>query len=412
MITTRMNHTATLLLNGRVLIAGGNNTGILTNSELYDPVAKTWTKTGGLNTARNSHTATLLPNGQVLVAGGTGGGNTAELYDPTTGIWTSTGTMNHSRSGHTETLLSNGQVLVVGGDDGNGGLTNAEIYVPATGTWVETGGMHSRRTAHTATLLPNGKVLVAGGIFANTVLNYLSTAEIYDPIAGTWQVVNSMTTARSAHIATLLANGQVLIAGGANAPGGVLSSAELFDPATGKWTATGSMNTERQSFRTTMLTNGKVLVEGGLELPIHPISSSAELYDPSQGTWTTTSASMTNARYYHRATLLLDGSVLITGGFNSSARYLSSSESYYPDIVMPATITLTDSVVLPNGMFQFNFTNTPGAIFSVWATANISLPFSSWIIIGGATEISPGQFQFADSQAINVGQRFYRVSSP
>jgi hypothetical protein len=125
--------------------------------------------TGSLRTARLSHTATLLPNGKVLVAGGTdlfGAFASAELYDPARGIWTATGSLVTGRSGHTATLLPNGKVLVAGGTDLNiGALASAELYDPASGTWTATGSLGTARYYHTATLLPNGKVLVVGRIW-------------------------------------------------------------------------------------------------------------------------------------------------------------------------------------------------------------------------------------------------------
>ena len=119
-----------------------------------------WKATGDLTTPRLLHTATLLPNGQVLVAGGESLAS-AELYDPPTGMWTAADSMANARFDHTATLLPNGQVLVAGG--GFSGLASAELYDPATGVWTATGSMAIARVSHTATLLPNGQVLVAGG---------------------------------------------------------------------------------------------------------------------------------------------------------------------------------------------------------------------------------------------------------
>ena len=196
MATNRAMHTATLLPNGKVLVAGGltsQGTHNLSNNgaELYDPMTGTWKVTGAMSTARYSHTATLLPNGKVLVAGGVKNGSyvsSAELYDPTTETWTTTGGMTVPRSQHTATLLPNGKVLVAGGV----GLSSTELFDPASGTWTATGSMTSARRLHTATLLPSGKVLVAGGVG-------LSSAELYDPASGIWTTTGSMTTVRSEH---------------------------------------------------------------------------------------------------------------------------------------------------------------------------------------------------------------------
>ena len=125
-----------------------------------------WSPTGSMASARLEHTATLLPSGLILVAGGTGSGGvsaTTELYDPATGTWAPTGSLASARKLHTATLLPSGQVLVVGGDNGTGPLASTELYDPATGTWAPTGPLASARLEHTATLLPSGKILVVGG---------------------------------------------------------------------------------------------------------------------------------------------------------------------------------------------------------------------------------------------------------
>jgi Galactose oxidase, central domain len=150
-----------------------------------------WIGTGDLTTARYRHTATLLENGQVLVAGGLGLAST-ELYDPATGVWTPTGSMNKARQYHTATLLTNGQVLVAGG--GSGGSSTAELYDPATGMWTRTGSMTPAREFHTATLLPNGKVLVAGGL--DPLFHAVGTAGLYDPATGMWTQTGSAATGR------------------------------------------------------------------------------------------------------------------------------------------------------------------------------------------------------------------------
>ena len=120
--------------------------------------------------ARASHTATLLPNGKVLVAGGYNGSSylaSAELYDPASGSWSYTRSMAATRENHTAMLLPNGKVLVAGGYNGSSYLTSAELFDPnsgASGSWSATGSLATERYLHTATLLPNGKVLIAGGI--------------------------------------------------------------------------------------------------------------------------------------------------------------------------------------------------------------------------------------------------------
>jgi WD40 repeat protein len=239
MTTVRADQTATLLLTGTVLVVGGtSNLGILGSAELYDPATGRWTATGSVAFLRTNHSATLLPDGRVLVAGGCcvpgsitalpSPWTSAELYDPAAGIWTSTGSLSAGRLHHTATLLPNGKVLVAGGEDGRGEpFASAELYDPATGVWTSTGSLTMPRTSHTATLLPNGRVLVAGGR-SSVFLDQppVASAELYDPVAGSWISTGSMIAARFLSTATSLPNGKVLEAGGSS----VLASAELYQP--------------------------------------------------------------------------------------------------------------------------------------------------------------------------------------
>src|SRR2546423_821755 len=235
--------------------------------------APSWSYTGFLNTPRNGHTATLLPNGKVLVAGGNGDGtflNSAELYDPATGTWSYTGSLNTARRYHTATLLPNGKVLVTGGLGTNGAhsyltLNTAELYDPATGTWSVTGNLNRSRQFQTATLLPNSKVLVAGGFDTKGINSYLTlnTAELYDPATGTWNGTGNLNTSRDFHTATLLQNSNVLVVGGFRGDYDFgIYSAELYDFATGTWTNADNVDNGGEH-TATLLLNGQVLIAGG-----------------------------------------------------------------------------------------------------------------------------------------------------
>ena len=322
-------HTATLLPDGKVLVASGNS------AELYDPASGTWTPTGSLTNGRSQHTATLLPNGKVLVAGGIAGFfdvGSAELYDPASGTWTPTGSLNHARRSHTATLLPDGKVLVAGGFFdmpgtilGGNAISSAELYDPASGTWTMTGSLATPRYQHTATLLPNGKVLVAGGSGNPYGVGVPESTELYDSASGTWTETGSLANGRAYHTATLLGNGKVLVAGGFGSVGSTnsdLASAELYDPASETWSPTGSLATARINHTATLLQSGKVLVAGGSGGGAFG-SARAELYDPASGTWMTT-GSLVSGRRDHTATLLSDGNVLVAGGRNDDSTRASA----------------------------------------------------------------------------------------
>ncbi|ATB34072.1 Kelch repeat-containing protein [Melittangium boletus] len=329
MTQVRLTPSATLLADGKVLVAAGytpySGTRLAT-AELYDPTTGTWSATGSMSAPRWAYTATLLANGSVLVSGGVDANGylgTAMLYNPTTGTWSATGSMSTLRAYHTATLLADGKVLVVGGFDGVGTheeLKTAELYDPTSGTWSVTGSMSTGRDRHMAVLLTDGKVLVSGG--GNRYVGSLATAELYDPTSGTWSVTGSMVTARQYHAATVLADGQVLVAGGAG--NGYLATAELYDPTRRTWSATGSMTTARYAHSLTMLADGQVLISGGNVGGSSGDTSKAELYDPTRRTWSATK-SMRMSRYFPTATLLLDGRVLVTGGTSAEAELYDPS---------------------------------------------------------------------------------------
>jgi hypothetical protein len=321
MASARSGHTATLLPNGKVLVAGGQGNGPLATAELYDPASGTWSATGSMTTPHYNHTATLLPNGKVLVAGGYTYNvliATAELYDPALGTWSATGPMAWSRFLHTATLLSNGKVLVTGGVGDNDSST-AEVYDPALGTWSATGSMTTPRFLHTATPLPNGQVLVAGGIGGQGSPSTL--AEVYDPALGTWSATASMGAPHYNHTATLLKDGRVLVEGISAGPPPFVTT-EVYDPASGTWSATAPVATPRNNHTATLLTNGRVLIAGGAGSGL----LATEEYDPASDTWSA-AGPMGAPRSSHTATLLPYGAVLLVGGSNSSGT-LATAELY------------------------------------------------------------------------------------
>lgn len=465
LLLPRSYHTATLLPNGKVLVAGGGYSlglpTVVRSTTLFDPTNETWTATADMKDARKSHSATLLRNGKVLVAGGFTGTPgafyaSAELYDPVSKKWITTGSMNVARCYHTATLLTNGMVLVVG-EPVTGNRT--ELYNPTSGRWTMTGSLVHGRSTPTAILLANGKVLVAGG---HDGISSTSRAELYDPTSGMWTTTGSMTIARNYHAATMLSNGKVLVTGEISAA----NRAELYDPATGKWTAVKPLAEGRYGQTATLLRDGMVLVAGGYN---GVMIGSQELYDPGLGF----SAPLQPQIISVTSPLKLGGNLAVTGarfrgvsgasGGNTQdsssdhplvqLRSIESGQTMFQQITnwspssftslpvwnfppgwamatvfvngipstssivsitvpIPTATKLTNPTRLTDGVFQLAFTNAPGAVFGALATTNLSLPLSNWTALGGVTEVSPGQFQFSDPQAVTNRQRFYRLRAP
>jgi hypothetical protein len=288
----RIERTATRLNDGRILIAGGvglaPNGGFSANAEVFDPKSQSFVPVGSMMTARHLHAATRLHDGRVLITGGAGPGGaafaSAELFDPDTGTFSFTGSMATARYSHQATLLYDGRVLVTGGY-----LTSsAEIYDPRTGAFVSASNMNIARESHTATLLHDGRVLIAGGDqlqCGGPCVAGLTTAELFDPRTEQFVLTGSMTDGRSQHTATLLHDGTVLVAGGFelnnnNCPTNALASAELFDPGTETFTVVGAMTVTRLSHRAELLHDGTVLITGGQRGLCGNVFSSAEIFSP------------------------------------------------------------------------------------------------------------------------------------
>jgi len=299
-----------------------------------------------MTTARSRHTATLLLDGRVLVAGGrtqvaSGRISTAsaELYNPSTGAWT--GSLSRARDFHAATLLSDGRVLVTGGItvgvNGNGAEKSAEIYNPNTGLWSKADHLANPRFGHTATSLPDGKILVAGGAGAGGDCESVRTTEIYDPVTDTWKPAAPMDSARGFYAALLLQNGRVAVFGGNTLPVATCvptATAELYNDASNNWTAAASMTFSRTGHTISSLTDGRILVAGGRSFDgsVYGSVAAAEIYNPADGSWSA-APDMNAARAYHTTTLLPDGRILVAGGHANGSFFadqLSTAELYSP----------------------------------------------------------------------------------
>lgn len=315
------------LPSGKVLVIGGFASNSITNSVvIYDPATDSWSPAASMLSARSDPSATVLPDGRVLVAGGDTNVNatlaSAEIYDPVANTWTATASMAEARTRQTATLLPNGKVLVIGGYNRSGGLTfsqTAEMYDPAQGTWATMATpLSDSRAQHAAQLLPGGNaVLLIGGVKG---AGFVNTAELF-PVndSGSTTVLPYPVPNGNVYTSVLLGDGSVL----AMADGS--TTALRFHPDTSSWT-TSTFSGTRMLPTMTTLADGRVLLAGGAGSGGVRLTT-AEIYNPDANVWTA-AAAMSTARGAASAVLLNDGSVLEVGGFNTDS--LDSVERYTP----------------------------------------------------------------------------------
>ncbi len=312
MLNPRALHTATVLKDGRVLIAGGVDAGSATSAgnsvntcEIYDPATNTYTATGSMGVARAGHAATLLNDGRVLVVAGNkdlsdvikalnGMLKTCEIYNPTTGTWSSTSSVAEKVIGPSLTTLANGQVLVAGGARVNFfigipigvvSVTRCQLWNPSSGTWTNTGSMKQHRSVHTFNTirLLDGRVFIAGGVVVNISLPATTFAgakstdkcEYYNPTSGTWVALPNMSASRLSHTVNEMPNGRVLIAGGAT--GSIdasisIISVQEFNPATNTFVGTFNMKAARATHGSARMPDGTLIVFGGTASATAPVT--------------------------------------------------------------------------------------------------------------------------------------------
>jgi galactose oxidase-like protein len=361
MNAARSFHTATLLANGRVLIVGG-----AASAELYDPNTGAFTLTGNTNTPLFVSSATLLDDGRVLIVGRVADvkcfPNIAELYDPATGAFSKTGGTVTGQIGGWAIRLHDGRVLVAGGsldcsESFPTPIANPEAYDPSTGTFVATGPFVSSGNLYytggpdvsTVSLLPDGRVLIAGEL----------NSEVYDPLTNTFSITSSMTTLCqggstppqyiSGRTSTPLADGKILLTGGEHEDCGRYATAELYEPSTEKFVPAGEMSRQRNNHSATLLPDGAVLIAGGENGVGFPgTTTSVESYNPSTGRFEAV-GNMMFPRAGHTATLLPNGTVLLTGGYGSPEigfwlRPMPYAEIYAPPL--PRTAPLVTELQL------------------------------------------------------------------
>jgi hypothetical protein len=385
-------HSATLLSNGTILLAGGTdgNT-VLKSAEIYDPTSGAFSTTNtGLQLPRQKHSASLLPNGRVLIAGGftttatsTGPTNTAEIYYPDTKVFLPTSVMSSSHSQHAAVGLPNGNIFVAGGFKGLTTVTDvAEIYYSTSGVWSPVASLPSgqERAIAASVLLKDGRIVLFGG--TNQTGN-LNSVIAYNPATNSWSSLTAMPLALQGHTATLLLDGRVLIAGGDDGFGET-SSSYIYDPITDTWlTTNNSLREARFGHSATLLPNGTVMITGGVKqtapIPGSPANalSRVELFHPAAYFWNSPNDAEGNPtfkfllgpRSFHTTTLAPNGNLYFFGGANGSigtgqatsfysqfeVNYFTAPPDLYsrtsPSVRQSTITTVTTSPFLPNTSF-------------------------------------------------------------
>jgi hypothetical protein len=327
------------------------------------------------------------------------------------GTWYSAPPLTQARFHQASVLMADGRVLVSGGRVGDALTTSAEVLSPFTMRWTPTGSMSVPRWQHTATALPNGKVLVTGGFTSPyapgaNAQPITETAELYDPATGTWTPTGSMSTRRALHVAQLLDNGKVLVAGGRwcdNPPPAACNftfrtaTAELYDPATGTFTPTADMNIARHTTSAAKLPDGRVLVPAGFTPAGNGVNG--DVYNPATGTWSLT-GNLTHDRARQGAALLPSGEVLVMAGFPNrftSERYNPATNQWAPA-----------GNVLLSGRFNFYFATLPDGrvLMAGGQVPNVGIQTSAELWEGGTwTSLPPMVNQHGNSSSLGNSER-------
>jgi hypothetical protein len=325
-LRSRAAHTATLLHDGRVLVVGGCATDGCTTAE-GAPVTEYYVPGQGFTAGpdlvqpRQGHTATLLADGRVLIAGGWAREgapaiDSAEVYQPRMGRFEAVGSLNLGRGGHIATALPDGRVLIAGGETAAGSTETAELFDPESGTFTPAAPMPSARHAAVDTVLPDGRVLVVGGRDSDG--DAVASALLYDPGSDTWQSTGSMSTPRDKLALAPLPDGRVLVLGGTPDDRRLLRSTEIYDPATGEFEPGPPMDIERYKFIAVPVDElGRIIIAGGTQLAVYD----SDQFRPIPGT------AADSPRWSPTVTVLPDGAVLVIGGYDDRI-------DLYPDALL------------------------------------------------------------------------------
>ena len=325
-------------------------------------------------TGRAQHTATLLADGRVLIAGGIRGGPgftnvplaSASVYDPATGTFASVASMSSARFGHSATRLADGRVLIAGGRREIEALASAEIFDPTTGLFQSAATMVEEREAQAAALLPDGRVLLAGG--QNRSDGSVASTEIYDPAADAFEAGGFLFRQASLPIMAALPSDTFLVAGGHN--GGRFNDAQIYDVANEVFVRTGSMIQGRVRAFSAVLSDGRIVIGGGGELNVEV--PTIEIYDPETGTFSAGGTVLTPTRSQRTASVLEDDRLLIVGGLEPVEIYdaatatsvlASADASFVPRTSHTATPLDDGRILFVGGYDADGFTMTRADLF-------------------------------------------------
>ena len=315
----RHSHTATRLLDGKVLVVGGfgEDFKILKSVEIYDPISGIWTIREDMNFPRAEHSTALLKDGRVLVTGGRDENYaptfSSEIFDAELGVWEVYEDMSRQRHKHISIVQPDGAVIIIAGSGPSRSLSDVELMDPFNDRLEILSPTLEEHSDHAAISLADGRILVSGGV---RILDEVVTsvgAEIYDVKNDTWTKTSIQSRRTSAHTLTLLKDGKVIQVGGFSR-GSSDNRVELYDPITDKWFEGPIMNNPRMLHTTSLLDDGRVIAVGGTSRGGNMTGS--EIYNPETKIWSQ-SGDMSESRASHTATILEDGKVLVVGGTNN-----------------------------------------------------------------------------------------------
>lgn len=370
----RLDAVAAPLWSGDVIVTGGNDgTASLATAEVVSGATGAVLRSLPLSAPRSQHTATLLRDGRVLVAGGVDDAGTplatVDVLNPADGGTVLGLSLHHARAAHTATLLGDGRVLLIGGVSDGGVTSTSELFDPATGQSVDTGPLTQRRSHHGAALLPDGTVVVAGGQIGSSVLR---SAERFSLDAGSFLPLSDLATSRTDFTITEVA-GQAVVVGGSSTAGSShtpLASVEVLPADAGAWVAGPSLSTARYGHTASVLPSGLVVVAAGYNAA-SPLSST-ELLDPQSGAFSA-GPNLLGPRGRHAA-VVAGGRALLIGGELDARRVEVVAEApisapaFVPSVQPPASAASPGAAFALTGNRFTGYGDNGGGTYRATAT--------------------------------------------